>query len=201
MADDDLGLTKKGTPRKRRASIPVSPDSIGRTVYGEEMERHWRQHLAEATSAADAVMRAAQRFHIPIEYDYQARAVAEAALSYADTTVTSRRPARKDEWADEGYRDYLRQDMRHKLLDLVTRQGLIPVALPAETLKYMDRWFNPVTDDMERPEGIPAEAVKQGAEWETVILTLSVPVRRPPVDRAAAVKAGILAGTVTPDGR
>jgi hypothetical protein len=59
-------------------------------------------------------------------------------------------------------------------------------------------------DDPERTEGfpeVPAEAVEQGAEWETVILTLTVPVRRPPVDRGAAVKAGILTGSGALDGK
>lgn len=160
---------------------------------GYTTEEDRRKAIRNAPDVIEAVKRAAAFVNVDLA-DFQAKAIAEAARSYADAgELVIRQSMRREQWTIEGFRDHVRQRMRHELLDTVTRQGLIPVDLPAESLKYMDRWFMP-TDDLERPQGIPAEAVEAGAEWETVILTLSVPVRKPPVDRAKAVKAGILTG-------
>jgi hypothetical protein len=161
---------------------------------GEEAQR---ETLKAARDAAHAAQLAASFTGVRLD-TWQAEKIAEAARSFAEDWLHIRRPLRRDQWADEGHREYVRQRMRFDLLDTVTRQGLVPVDLPAETLRYLGRWGFMLGDDPERTESIPevpAEAVEQGAEWETVILTLTVPVRRPSVNRAAAVKAGILAGS------
>jgi hypothetical protein len=152
-----------------------------------------RKNAANVTQAVEIAGR-----HVGVGlFDYQATYIAEVARTFAEGWLHVRHAMHREEWAIEDFRAHVRRKMRFDLLDTVTSQGFIPVDLPAESLKYMDRFFIAATDDLERPEGIPAEAVEQGAEWETVILVLSVPVRRPPVDRAAAVKAGILTGSGT----
>jgi len=166
----------------------------------QEKCAHIRQR---AHSVTEAVQMAAWLQGISVA-EHQARLIAEVALSFSDSVLHIRQAALKHEWAIDAYREHIRHDMRHKLIDTVAQQGYIPLALPAEALMYMDRFFYPGADDVDAPcrsREVPAEAVEQGAEWESVILELSVPVRRPPVDRYAAVRAGILAGTTAPDGR
>jgi hypothetical protein len=197
--DDDKGLTKKGTPSQRRASSSLGPPVDHNPASAAEREAINRKYISEAPNVAEAVQRAAKLAAVPCTlHDYQAQAIADAARSFADSTVHVTRGVARRDWEDDQFRHYVRDKMRYDLLALLTKQGLIPVDLPAESVKYLDRWFNPDVHDAERVSGIPPEAVKAGTEWETIMLMLSVPVRRPPVDRAAAVRAGILAGPVTP---
>ena len=153
--------------------------------YTREDERRQRQqaHIASAPNVAEAVRRAAAYVGVNVEHDYQAAAIANAARSFADTVVHVRQTAHRFQWEEaDGFRDYLRQAMRRELLDAVASQGLIPVALPSETLRYSAGFLDGFR---EMPED---------SGWQEVTVTLEVPVRTPPVDREAAVKAGLLDG-------
>lgn len=107
----------------------------------DERERAW---ILGAPTAGEAVQRAAScaGFHIP--YEYAADAIARAAQSWADSSATVREAAGRLQWESGPFRDYLRQDMRWKLLDLITREGRVPVSLPAERIAYLADPFAPV---------------------------------------------------------
>jgi hypothetical protein len=156
-------------------------------LYPGETERqhHQRAHIRSAPDVAEAVRRAARHVGVTVEHDYQANAIAEAARSFADTVIGNRRAAARFQWENEGFRDYTRQDLRRELLDTITRQGLLPVSLPRETIRYTAGF----------PDAGGLREVPESADWQTVIVEIEVGVRTPPVDREAAVKAGILNGT------
>ncbi|SRR5216683_4822039 len=138
-------------------------------------------------TAAEAVRQAAARCRVGDISLYAAEAIARAAIAFADGVQQIRQAADRLQWEQEGFRDYLRQDMRYKLLYSITRQGLVPVALPQETVRYMTGGIL----DPENQHEVPGDL---DAPWQAVVLTLEVGVRRPPVDREAAVRAGVLKG-------
>jgi hypothetical protein len=142
-----------------------------------------------ARSAAEAVERIARERGWGIG-EYAARLMAEAACSFYDDVVTGRRIAHRPQWEHPGYRDHLRQHMRRDLLDLITRQGYVPIALPHEEVRFVTGGILDPGNQHEVPES---------ADWQTVVVTLECPVRRPPVDRADAVKAGLLNGPAPHD--
>lgn len=156
--------------------------------YESEREKTRRQRIRNARSVEEAVQIAASYVGLQNVDDWQAKAIAEAARDFADNVVGNTQMALRFQWEQPGYQDHMRQRMRHELLDTVTRQGLVPVELPSEKLMYRQGRFG-----LEGAE-VPEEAVNQGADWDEVQVMLRVRVRTPPVDRAAAVKAGILAG-------
>jgi hypothetical protein len=135
-------------------------------------------------TAAEAVRETAHRlgFGIP---DYAAAACAEAACAHAEGVVQNRQMAGRLQWAEPGFREYLRRKMRHDLLDEMTESGYVPVSLPRETIRYM-------TGGLLDPAG--THEVPETGDWQTAAVTLEAGVRRPPVDRKAAVRAGILSG-------
>lgn len=116
--------------------------------------------------------------------DQAAREIAEAVLACYDSVVGWVELAPRIRWEEPGFRDHLRQRMRHKLLDKVTSEGFVPTGLPSETVHRLYAMFG--------AEPIPAEAVSAGAEWDLARVELTVPVRTPAVDREAAVRAGAL---------
>jgi hypothetical protein len=118
-------------------------------------------------------------------YEHQAEALALAAISYFNEIVHVRQVADRHLWEADGFQDHLRQRMRHELLDGITRRGLVPVSLPREEVRFMAGGFIDPEGRCEVPEG---------ADWQMAELSLEVKVRRPPVDREAAVKAGVLHG-------
>ena len=137
-------------------------------------------------SAAEAVTTAVKECRLAVSVgDSQARSIANAANSYWDQIIDRRRAVPRQEWAVEDFREDLRQRMRHDLLDLVTRQGFVPVILPHETVRY-------VTGGILDPENV--HEVPESADWQMAVVILEVYVRTPAVDREAAVKAGILGG-------
>lgn len=164
----------------------------------DSIDQWQREHIRKnARNVTEAVTMAAG-FVNTMLYDHQAAYIAEVARSFAESQVRVCQAILRDQWSIEDFRAHVRQRMRHKLFDTVTSQGLIPVALPAEVLRYVPRFGWMPCDDPEKVSAeVPAEAVAQGADWEAVILMLTVPVRVPPVDREAAVKAGILTGAGT----
>lgn len=109
--------------------------------------------------------------------------IAREILAYADDQVGTIQVAPREMWENEGYRRHRRQAMRRELIEAVTSQGYVPVGLPTETLVYVRMgppWYG--------------GEVPESADWDTVKVSLEVKVRTPPVDRAAAVRAGILTG-------
>jgi hypothetical protein len=141
--------------------------------------------LAQATSHADAVRRVLNRRGITVD-DYVTQRVADAVLGYADNTMSVRESMPRHPWQDPGVQEHMLQQLRRKLLEEITSQGLVPTALPTQTLAYQS-WRYGNEQPLRASEAEPAE-------WDTVEVTLTVPVRVPPVDRKAAVKAGILSG-------
>lgn len=115
--------------------------------------------------------------------------IVAAVLGYADSAYMVREIVVRQAWEQVDYRDRIRQRMRSQLLDEVTAQARLPVALPSEALRYL---AHPITFPGDEGREIPADAVSAGADYEHVEVTLAVPVRTPPVDRKAAVRAGVL---------
>lgn len=145
----------------------------------------------------DAVERTAAAHGIHL-YTHVAAAIADAVLNTtADTVVSMREACAREQWEhDERYRDHVRAHLRRKLLDAVTSQGRIPTTLPVEELRHYDwrNWPMSRMTDEQTPDGavVPDWAIEQGADWTHVEVSLTVPVRTPPIDRAAAVKAGLV---------
>jgi hypothetical protein len=138
----------------------------------------------EHRSAAAAVQAQARDFGLWLPDD-QARALAEAACSFWEEIVYIRADATREMWGDRAYRETLRQMTRHKLLDVVTSRGLIPASLPQETVRYMAGW----------PGCGNAREVAESAEWDTAQVTLEVPVRKPPADRASVSSSPMSCGS------
>lgn len=113
-----------------------------------------------------------------------------AVLDCADGVDEVSRRVPSHIWPMETARQYARSEMRANLLDHIFSHGHVPTALPKEEISYHSLGLS-VDDPF--GEEIPAEAVAAGAvPFYMVRLTLWCPVRIPPVDRAAAVKAGLL---------
>lgn len=140
--------------------------------------------LAQATSPADAARRMLARRGITV-YDYLAQDVADAVLNYASDTISVRDRCERHMWQSRDFQEHLLQRLRHRLLDEITTQGCVPTALPAQAIRY-------VTWAGSEPPAQPGDP--EPAVWDQAEVVLSAPVRMPPVDRKAAVKAGILSG-------
>jgi hypothetical protein len=136
-------------------------------------------------SAARAVMLAAGEVGVTVA-EYQAKRMADAAIAFYDEIVQAREVASRHLWEAPGFQEHRRQSMRHKLLDGITRRGLVPVSLPHETVHFLLSSFAGFQDPDAGTE------VPESAPWDMAAVTLDVAVRRPPVDREAAVRAGIL---------
>lgn len=151
-----------------------------------------RAYIQQATTPADAAGRAAALHGITLP-GYAAQQIADAVLGYADNTMSVRDSVERRMWQDPGAQEHVLQQLRRKLLEEITSQGLVPTSLPAVALRYASWRYG--TD-----QPLPMRASEaEPAEWDTVEVTLTAPVRVPPVDRKAAVKAGILSGgTVRP---
>lgn len=104
--------------------------------------------------------------------------IAAAARNHASQVISKSSTATRDAWQDGNYRERMLSDLQLRLLDDVTRQGLLPVALPAEKLTY---WTAPYSS--------AGEEVPETAAWETVKAELSVPVSKPPASVPAATPA------------
>jgi hypothetical protein len=146
-------------------------------------------YIREATSAGEAVRRAAMFAGVTLVADFQADAIAKAAQSWAAGKMQVRQMAPRERWKEEGFREYLRQRMRRELLESITSEGHVPVSLPAERLRFLaDIHFSADDSGREVPEAGP---------WEMVAVILEVGVRTPSVDRRAAVRAGVIGGSAT----
>lgn len=115
--------------------------------------------------------------------------IAAALFDYADTAYEVRRLSDRREWEDQARRERILLDLRRQLFDEVAGQGLIPTALPSRAIRY---FALPAFVDGQRQSEVPAEFAAQGADYESVEITLGVQCRTPEIDRAAAVRAGLL---------
>lgn len=104
--------------------------------------------------------------------------IAEAVLATCDNILTLDETVYAEFWDDdERFRGHVRKKMRYALLDHVTSLGLVPTTLP--------------TEEIRREQVGPFGPADTGSATN-VIVRLSVPVRTPSIDRAKAVRAGIL---------
>jgi hypothetical protein len=151
-----------------------------------------RKLITDAPSLEVAIKRAAGVVSLPV-LGYQAEAIAEAVGIWASGVAAVRYVADRQKWETAGFRDYIRQEMRWKLLDKITREGHVPVSLPAEALhrtRLMPWTADPEADDVP----VPRFSMPEDSDWDQVIIVLEAGIRSPPVDRQAAVKAGVLGG-------
>jgi hypothetical protein len=134
---------------------------------------------------AEAVHAVVKRLGQPGLPDYVADAIVEAVHAQVDGQLNVQQVANREVWEDERYRTHLRSYMRRELANTVADQGVLPAELPRETLTYMTLQYGSATQ-------IPNDVVEAGADWNQVTVTLEVGCRLPVIDRAQAVKAGIL---------
>lgn len=145
-----------------------------------------RTLITDAPTLEAAIERAARVVSLPI-LSYQAAAIAEAAGIWASGGAAVMQAFPRELWEDVRSREHVRQRMWWTLLDKITREGHVPVSLPAESLYRTP--FMPWADGTVPPQSMPADS-----DWELMVIVLKVGVRTPPVDRQAAVRAGILNG-------
>lgn len=144
---------------------------------------------------AEVAARAAAK-HGVLLHSEAAAGIAQAVLDAHDTTYEVTEWAPKESWNTPEFQVYVRRSMRHRLLMEIADRGVLPVALPVESLRYMkDFWGTVVSGHSSGSEpgrawvdssraGIPAELVEAGmVEWETVVVKLTVPVREATVGR------------------
>ena len=136
--------------------------------------------LHSAVDAAEAAIAAAR---CPAVDRSVLEVIAMAVLARADNQLGTVQVVHREMWENEGYRDYHRQVMRRELHEAVTSQGYVPIALPSETVRYLKM----------APPSFGAE-VPESVDWDTAEISLEVAVRTPPVDRAEAVRRGLLTG-------
>lgn len=128
---------------------------------------------AEPHTEVEALQRALARHGISLP-EYAARDVVEAVLSFTGQVMTHRAIVDALQWQEPDGRTFALQQLRRELLDEVTRKGFVPVTLPRQTVQT-----------------VPEPFAQNGCRVE---ISMTVAVRMPPVDREAAVKAGILGG-------
>ncbi len=148
----------------------------------ETTAKRYRSALRDASSPVDAAEVAA-RFAGRTVDRTTLELIATAVLGHADNRLGSRQTVPRHMWEIEDYRDHHRQAMRRELHETVTSHGYVPIALPTETVRYLKM----------APPSFGAE-VPESADWDTAEISLEVAVRTPPVDRAEAVRRGLLAG-------
>lgn len=121
-----------------------------------------------------------------------AQKIADALFGYADSAFQVTEIMVREAWEQEGYRQRVRQDLRRKLFDEIAKQGRIPTALPSEAIRYLNGWAWLGGDPDREGTEVPPDVIANGAPYERVQIILAVTVRTPPVDREAAVRAGVL---------
>ena len=137
------------------------------TRCGQQVGEPW--YMQRRPEPAELVVEIARRAGVYVS-PATGRTIADALLDYADSSYEVRQLVDRREWADDRWRERILADLRRRLLDEVTSQGRIPTALPSQAIRY--------------PEA--------GADYESVEITLAVQCRTPAIDRAAAVRAGLL---------
>jgi nitrate reductase alpha subunit len=131
-----------------------------------------RQLLAHARTPAEAVITAASLVGVGL-FESQAQAIADAALSFADSAVELTGVYDREMWQIDSFREYTRRELHMRLLDTIFANNMVPIALPAETITYRK-------DSPGSPRA--GTDVPESADWNSVYIVLSVPVRTPAAD-------------------
>lgn len=137
------------------------------TIHATDADRAYIQH---ATSPAHAAGRAAALHGITLPRD-TAQQIADAVLGHADKQHSVRTSLDRRTWQHPDVCEHALQRLRHQLLDEITSQGLLPTALPTQTLTYVSWQY--------RSSKPLAASETEPAEWDAVEITLTVPVRTP----------------------
>uniref|UniRef100_UPI003F49987A hypothetical protein n=1 Tax=Streptosporangium sp. CA-235898 TaxID=3240073 RepID=UPI003F49987A len=140
---------------------------------------------------AEAAARAARESGVFL-YEDAAAHIARAVLEAHDTTFEVKEWAARENWDIPDYREHIRRHLRHALLLGLADKGLLPVAVPTESVSYLahGHWNiqtseqssgaspNRVWLDSFQGTEVPASRAEAGTvDWETVVVTLKVPVR------------------------
>jgi hypothetical protein len=129
-----------------------------------------RAYIQHATSAAHAAGRAAALRGITLPRDV-AQQIADAVLGHADNKYSVRVSLDRRAWQHPDAHEHALQQLRRQLLDEITSRELLPVALPAQTLTYVS-WRYGSNEPL-------AASTAEPADWDSVEITLTVPVRTP----------------------
>ncbi|MEU8378280.1 hypothetical protein [Streptosporangium sp. NPDC048865] len=140
---------------------------------------------------AEAAARAA-RENGAFLYDEVAAEIARAVLEAHDTTFEVSEWVARENWNIPDYREHIRRHLRHALLLGLADKGLLPVEAPTESLRYLAHgYWSTKTSEQSSGVGpnrvwldsyvgaeVPADRAEAGTiAWETVVITLKVPVR------------------------
>jgi hypothetical protein len=117
-------------------------------------------------TATEAVLLAANRLSISLPPG-AAQALAAAAITHADDQFTVKQGVRREQWAEAGYRAYVRKNMQHKILEALIEAEVLPVTLPREQVTF--HWE--MCGDTSPP-------VPEDTPYDTVKITLRVQTRR-----------------------
>jgi hypothetical protein len=143
--------------------------------------------MRKQLSPAEEVARIGHEAGVTIP-PYVAERIASAVLSYADSAEEVRLLVHREEWADEYRQQRIRRGLRMSLLERVATVGRIPIGPPSEAVRYLEMPAYGAGAGRE----VPAPMVAEGAGYDEVEVSLRVACRTPAVDRAAAVRAGVL---------
>lgn len=83
----------------------------------------------------------------------------------------------RQHWEDEQYRTHLRRQQPRELSDRLTEQGLLPIELPVETLRYFTDPYG--VDAQGWDEATMAERAEFASLWAVVHVRLEVRARLP----------------------
>ncbi|MER6830836.1 hypothetical protein ABT352_32920 [Streptosporangium sp. NPDC000563] len=140
---------------------------------------------------AEAAARAARKNGVFL-YDEVAAEIARAVLEAHDTVYQVREAVPKEVWAAPDAQTHIRRGLRKSLMAELADKELLPVALPTESLRYLAYGYWMTKTSAYAPPGVamrawadsyvgdevPANlAETDTVAWETVEVTLTVPVR------------------------
>jgi hypothetical protein len=127
----------------------------------KQLDEPW--FVQRRPAPADLVMEIARRAGVVL-HEHVARDIAAKLLGWADTACEVRYQISREQWDTNRSQAlaYVRDRLRRRLLDEVTAQGMIPVALPSEAIRYLAYPASLEGDraGLEVPAGIPYERVE-----------------------------------------
>ncbi len=122
-----------------------------------------------AAGAAAQRAAAARGLHL---YDSAAVEIARAVLAVHDGTMRVTSTAPREAWEESRFRERIRNGLRHDLFYKMAEGGYVPAGLPSEVITYQ-RWRGIA------PQEVHPHAVEQGAPWDQITITLTIPTRAP----------------------
>lgn len=114
------------------------------------------------TEHGELVYRTATNLGVPMSRE-TAENIAKALLTHVDDVCTYTTLAYRAAWEHEPFRTGTRKEMRLHLMEQILDRGYVPVAIPTETLRYMQGYMT---------------EVPESADWGRIEVKLSVGVRR-----------------------